>query len=431
MFTYRVEYAVLSDVGFRREINQDAYATHLASTPEQLQHRGHVFLVADGMGGLSTGEMASKMTADLVPHVFLKKSDSSPGEALRAAIVEAGHSIHTRFQQNAGLQKMGTTCSAMTLSPEGLFVGHLGDSRVYRIRPGKIEQLTFDHSLAWEMERLVRLTGDTSIRNEPRNALTRSLGAQADPEVDLEGPYIVRPGDSYLLCSDGLWNVVPDAEIGVVAGSLPPAEACQLLVDLANLRGGPDNITVLIVRVLSVEQVEMPSEPVLPAFPKDREAWMGWSILTGLLVAGLGVVGAVGFFMTSRPIHGVVTLGVVIILLAVSLYLYFRFWFRRPSPDDAPTERKPSAPYRAAATKLDREYLAELASLEYRLQQVVADEGWTVDWNEHQIHLQQARQAVARHDHTAALSAYGRVLHLLAAGMQHLRRHQLRRAKRS
>ena len=144
---------------------------------------------------------------------------------------------------------MGTTCSSLVLLPEGVLVAHVGDSRVYRIRDRRIDQLSFDHSLVWELVRRNHLTPEQANISVPKNVITRSLGPEPQVEVDLEGPLAVRLADVYLLCSDGLSGPVNDDEIGAFAGNFHPRDACRYLVNLANLRGGLDNITVLIVRI--------------------------------------------------------------------------------------------------------------------------------------------------------------------------------------
>ncbi len=135
---------------------------------------------------------------------------------------------------------MGTTASALLLLPQGALTGHVGDSRVYRLRGKCLEQLTFDHSLVWEMSAAGQLPKNALPGFVPKNIITRSLGPHADVKVDLEGPYPLEAGDTFLLCSDGLSGQVSDEEIGALLHCLPPAEAAQVLVDLANLRGGPD-----------------------------------------------------------------------------------------------------------------------------------------------------------------------------------------------
>ena len=167
----------------------------------------------------------------------------------KQAIVEANDQIHERGQASTDFNGMGTTASTLVLLPQGAIVGHVGDSRVYRLRGTTLHQLTFDHSLVWEMKAAGHFSGDEAPPFVPKNIITRSLGPHADVNVDLEGPFPLELGDTFLLCSDGLSGQVTDQEIGLILGSLSPQEAVRALVDLANLRGGPDNVTVLISRV--------------------------------------------------------------------------------------------------------------------------------------------------------------------------------------
>ncbi len=243
-----IEYAGLTDVGVRRGHNQDSFALLPATDKEQWKNRGHLFLVADGMGAHAVGELASKMAADSIPHIYSKHSKEGPPAALRRAFIEANTTIHTRGQQNREFEGMGTTSTALLLRPEGAWIAHVGDSRVYRIRGDKLEQLSFDHSLVWEMARRQKCSPD-KLEGIPSNVIVRSLGPEALVQVDIEGPHPVRSGDIFVICSDGLSGPVSDQEVGAVARVLPPEEACQMLIDLANLHWGPDNITAVVVKV--------------------------------------------------------------------------------------------------------------------------------------------------------------------------------------
>ncbi len=192
----------------------------------------------------------SKLAVDHIPHLYAKYDDIPAPEALRKSVVDANTEIHRRGQANEDFHNMGTTCSVLSILPQGAVVAHVGDSRVYRLRKNRLEQLTFDHSLVWEM----RASGQLSAAEEtlgkiPKNVITRSLGPYAESNVDLEGPFPIKVGDTFLLCTDGLTGMVEDAEIGSIIANLPPGEAVNALVDLGNLRGGPDNITCIIVRI--------------------------------------------------------------------------------------------------------------------------------------------------------------------------------------
>lgn len=238
-----------SDTGMRRQNNQDSHTAVRAPNPEIWRGRGHVFMVADGMGAHAVGELASKMACDLIPHTYMKAKGGTPADAIVKAFREVSALIHNRAAANREFQGMGTTCSSLLLLPEGALVAHVGDSRVYRIRARRIDQLSFDHSLVWELVRRNHLTPEQANLSVPKNVITRSLGPEPNVEVDVEGPLEVRLDDVYLLCSDGLSGPVADPELGAFAGNFHPRNACRYLVNLANLRGGLDNITVVIVRI--------------------------------------------------------------------------------------------------------------------------------------------------------------------------------------
>ncbi len=233
----------------RRANNQDSMACVPAATEERFQSHGHLFVVADGMGAHAAGELASEMATEKIAMHYFRSSVDDSAEALQRALVEANAAIYQRGQSNPEFHNMGTTASALALVPEGALVGHVGDSRVYRLRQGVFEQLTFDHSLVWEMEASALLSGGVVGEGIPRNVITRSLGPHESVEVDIEGPFPIEHGDRFLICSDGLTGLVEDPEIGVLLDCLPENLATRVLVDLANLRGGPDNITVIVVRV--------------------------------------------------------------------------------------------------------------------------------------------------------------------------------------
>ena len=295
----------LTDVGMRRANNQDSYAALLATDLESWQKRGHVFVVADGMGAHAAGELASKMAADGIPHNYYKMRDESAPDAIRKTIRQVNEEIHRRGQANAEFHGMGTTACTLILLPQGALLAHVGDSRIYRLRGGRFEQLTFDHSLLWEMTASGQYAKDSLPNLVPKNIITRSLGPHKNVQVDLEGPFPLEVGDTFLLCSDGLSGQVKDEEIGAILTALPPAEAAQVLIDLGDiLRGGPDNITVVVVRITgsapSPTQANAGAEPLALAGRKSTEPagpppvnkvlW-GGAILSIVAAVGLSQIG--------------------------------------------------------------------------------------------------------------------------------------------
>ena len=415
----KVEYAVLSDIGFRRRNNQDSYVALTAVDRDQWSERGHLFLVADGMGGHAVGELASKIAADTIPHTFHKLSDLTLDAALEQAIVAANTAINERGQQNRDFERMGTTCTTLVLSARGAYLGHVGDSRAYRVRGLRIEQLTFDHSLQWELLKQGRMSAEEIFLNEPRNVITRSLGPEGRVQVDIEGPYPIRPGDVYVLCSDGLTNLVSDEEIGTISRELTPAEACRMLVDLANVRGGSDNITVIVARVGEIPEglhADLPpDEPV-------ADEGFGWGWLAAVFIVGFtfilgNVLNAIGMLVRGIVIEGVAILGIGGLILA---------WIRqrrRALLNASLPGIAPGTPYRTASAKITRRYVSDLATLEYSLQRSAMEEGWTIDWAEHSICSHAAREALAAREYSRALREYAKAIHLLMEGI-HLQRKQ-------
>jgi len=319
----------LSDIGRRRTSNQDSKAVLPPWNGEQYRRRGWLLLVADGMGAHAAGETASALAAKHVPLAYEKHVHRSPAWALKAGIQQANAEIHAQGESTAGLRGMGTTCTTLVILPRGALVGHVGDSRAYRIRGTTIEQLSRDHSLAWEVEARRAQAGAESIPAPPKNIITRSMGPHSRVEVDLEGPFPVVAGDIFLLCSDGLSGQVADEEIGALAATLPLNEAARALLGLALVRGAPDNVTLIVARAgpkevtdpaatnspwtLAEDETQGPPRPKLP--------------LRTLAIAAVGLLGALvfnpwsGLMLPEGPIGGLLETFAVGLARAVALAL--------------------------------------------------------------------------------------------------------------
>jgi serine/threonine protein phosphatase PrpC len=245
----KLELAQLSDLGMRRANNQDSLTSVVTDEPGTWAERGHLMMVADGMGAHAAGELASKLAIDNLPHAYYKSTESSPAIALRQAVHRTNEIINTKGEDSVDFRGMGTTCTCLVLIPQGALIAHVGDSRAYRLRGTSFQQLTFDHSLVWEAAAAGQSSAEGVLNALPRNVITRSLGPHKTVNVDLEGPFDVVEGDVFLICSDGLTGEVTDLEIGTILGSLSAQDAAQTLVDFSNLRGGSDNISVAIARV--------------------------------------------------------------------------------------------------------------------------------------------------------------------------------------
>ena len=419
LWEQKVEYAALSDIGFRRRNNQDSYAVQISPDRDEWTRRGHLFLVADGMGGHAVGELASKIAADTIPHTYQKAHDQPPPEALKAAVVAANAAINARGEMNRDFTRMGTTCTTLVLYPKGAVIAHVGDSRAYRIRADRIEQLTFDHSLQWELLRQGKMSPEEIFRREPRNVITRSLGPQPTVQVDLEGPYATRPNDVYLLCSDGLSALVKDEEIGIACRELAPAEACRLLVDLANLRGGPDNITVLIVRVGAIP-LELPAETEDDG-QTPVESQNGWGWLIALFLAGFAIISGRALQHFEHVLEG----ALIEAAGAVGLVLLILWWLRSHRQADARAtlpEMTPGTPYRTASARVTADFVTELANLEYNLQRSAVEEGWSIEWTEHSRVFQAAKAALSERRYSESLRDFARAIHVLMGGIHLLRK---------
>jgi protein phosphatase len=381
-----IEYASLTDVGIRRSHNQDAHGTLLAGDREQWQERGHIFLVADGMGAHAVGELASKLAIGIVPHTYHKYAPQGALPALRKSFVEANASIHAKGQQNPEFGGMGTTTTALLLRPEGAWIGHVGDSRAYRIRNGQIEQLTFDHSLVWEMARRQGVDPEV-LQGVPTNVIVRSLGPEPLVQVDVEGPHAVQPGDIYLLCSDGLSGQVSDAEIGAMASLLPPAEACRLLVDLANLRGGPDNITVLIVHVQS-EQAEEKKNHAPAAGRKPWHRRIPWPI-TAVVVGVILAVDAIAVTAYAPRQFGLLVFLVAVAVVVAGLGGLALAYSRERQQQILETDHPAPRVYRQTSCRLERPLIEKLMQSVTNLEHQLREKNAELDWDA--FHQQQER----------------------------------------
>lgn len=231
--------AAATDVGLRRKGNEDRYAL----SPEL-----GFYLVADGMGGHTAGQVASELAADASVRALeaLQGAASSLSERLRAAVTSANRTIFQTAQQQPEYAGMGTTVVAILSDGNRAALAHVGDSRAYLVRSGRIRQLTDDHSIVGELLRRNEIS-ETAAREHPhRHVLTRALGVRETVEPDL-AEITPQSGDLFVLCSDGLTGHVQDEEIcKLVTDSDDQQESCAKLIDLANQRGGLDNITVVI-----------------------------------------------------------------------------------------------------------------------------------------------------------------------------------------
>jgi protein phosphatase len=245
-----IELGSLSDVGCHRENNEDRYSYWEPADDAQFQSKGRLAIIADGMGGYEGGQEASRLAVETIEEVYGDTPDSEPQALLVTAFQEAHQRILREADERTALQGMGTTCTAIALLGPHLYYAHVGDSRLYLVRNGSISRLTHDHSYVSRLVKHGVISSEEAESHPQRHILTAALGAGTDltPETP-EQPVTLSPGDVLVLCTDGLWGVVNDEEIRGVVSSRNPNDACRELVETAKQRGGPDNITMQVLRV--------------------------------------------------------------------------------------------------------------------------------------------------------------------------------------
>jgi protein phosphatase len=235
-----------TDVGSVRSRNEDSIYTEPLDS-EQTREHGWFAVVADGLGGHPSGDFASRLAAQTTRDTFYKRSHDTIGQRLRSAVEQANQVIVRTAQTETQHAEMASTITVAVIRGASLFMAQVGDSRGYLIRNGRVRRVTRDHSLVDELVRNGELSPEQALHHPQRNVITRALGVKSTVEVDVFEERL-RNGDVVLLCSDGLYRVVEDAEI-VRAMIAEPQQAVDTLVALANQRGGPDNISVVAVKI--------------------------------------------------------------------------------------------------------------------------------------------------------------------------------------
>ncbi len=238
---------------------------------------GLLFVLCDGMGGHSAGEVASrKAVATVIEQVRAAPPNSDPGKTLRSALEAANTAVCELGAGASQHARPGSTCVAVLLSSGGLYAAHVGDSRAYLARGGQVQRLTRDHSVVAELLAASAITPEQAAAHPNAHQITRALGMQQSVAVDISPPHHLKRGDTVLLCSDGLTDLVADHEIATALASSPDsASASQELIRLALGRGGHDNVTVQVLRVLDSADnaptvVDTLFEPVADSQPAAR-----------------------------------------------------------------------------------------------------------------------------------------------------------------
>jgi protein phosphatase len=254
----QVEATGLSEAGPHRETNEDTIGAFVPGDVPGAERKGYLYVVADGLGGHQAGEVASATAVSTVRDEYYAPAAHSRVEpALRQAVQAANLRIHDLAQRHPEYRSMGTTLTALALVGSCAYIAHIGDCRAYHWRAGRLSLLTSDHSEAAELVRM-RILKPDKVRDHPgRSVLTRTLGNSLIPRPDfLRQP--IADGDRFVLCSDGVWSEIEDAELAEVVACHAPAAACRALLDLVLERGCPDNASVQVVQVLSVAPIEEP-----------------------------------------------------------------------------------------------------------------------------------------------------------------------------
>jgi protein phosphatase len=246
-----VQAVLRTDVGLVRSENQD-FGTYTTPREESHSHPGgRLLVVADGMGGHRGGATASRLAGETVKAQYLGSETYDIAQALRESLTRANARIFSEAQANPDLRGMGTTTSALVVKNNQAWFAHVGDSRIYLVRGGEIRQITEDHSLVASMVREGLLTPKEAETHPRRNVLQRSMGVGEDVDIDVSGPFPIQENDVFVLCSDGLHGLVKEPELKDIA-ALPIDEAATEYVRLALSRGAPDNVTVIVAKVIPI-----------------------------------------------------------------------------------------------------------------------------------------------------------------------------------
>jgi protein phosphatase len=407
--TFVVNHASVSDMGMRRANNQDALAVMVTDDVAVWATRGHLMMVADGMGAHAAGELASKLAVDNIPHTYFKLRDLYPPAALRQAIRDANAVIHAKGQSSIGFHGMGTTCSCLVLLPQGALVAHIGDSRVYRLRGKTLEQLTFDHSLVWEMAAAGQMAQEDVPAYIPKNVITRSLGPHSTVHVDLEGPYNAAAGDVFVLCSDGLSGPVSDEELGAILQCMEPDDAAETLVDLANLRGGPDNISLIVARVSGDSPPHLPPDDGLQEKPPVAQRR---TQTAPLWIAAGACLGVLTYCLVNEIWPGAMVAAIALAVAFLSALVF------QANSNAASQTIKPlggpygNGPYRKATCPPNGSVVDALQEIAGKLRELPEKQpgDWTVDWQPFDAQRNDAEAAAKNGDYVSAIRSYGQAI---------------------
>lgn len=245
-----IEFADLTDIGCERDQNEDSYAFWEPKNERAADAKGRLAVIADGMGGYEGGQEASRIAVQTVCETYANTPIADHQLALLTSVRAAHERIQDYATQHPDFFGMGTTCTAACISDDLLHYVHVGDSRLYLLRRDSISQLTHDHSYVARLVKSGALSPEEAENHPQRHILTAALGVGGEPVFDTPAaPVRLQAGDALLLCTDGLWGTVSNCELRDLANRGSASSACRELVRLAKERGGPDNITVQLLRI--------------------------------------------------------------------------------------------------------------------------------------------------------------------------------------
>lgn len=276
-----IKYFGASDIGLVRTENQDSFGKFPKDDLNMYQSKGILFMVADGMGGHTGGKEASQTAVDVVGNEYFSFDSEIISSALLYSFKKANYKINQTSQDALQFRKKGTTCSALVIENDRAHIAHVGDSRIYKISDDSIVQFTNDHTEVGEMVRKKIITEEEAKNHPSKSILIRAMGIETDLEVDLIENIFISSGDCFVLCSDGLSKVLPE-EIKKIVLSNPEEEACKKLISLANDRGGNDNVTVLVIKIVDEHSNDNQIRQT-PAV-KKKNSWFSITVLLLMVI---------------------------------------------------------------------------------------------------------------------------------------------------
>jgi protein phosphatase len=254
-YEYGIEVGMLSDTGNVRTRNEDSIVVFQPRS-DDLKLKGILAIVADGMGGHSSGNVASRMAADLIGSEFYGNAKDSPLDALKNAFNAVNKQIYERSMADPALNGMGTTATALLLKDGRAYFAHVGDSRLYRLHRQELKQITEDQTLVRALLKQGAITEAQAESFPEKNIITSALGSKPVLlEMEIRKGFEFIRGDQFLLCSDGLHDLVTTEEMKVIMTGHPPQEACDRLIGMAKERGAHDNTSLIIIKIVPVRDV--------------------------------------------------------------------------------------------------------------------------------------------------------------------------------